>query len=391
MKDLFRILFAILLIQLSLDVSACTIFTASSSNNVFAGNNEDMCTTNTEIHLFPETEDKYGRVFWGFIGDGNFQGGMNEHGLFFDGAGLPFNEMPPSELPEYQGRWIMESMLEKCRTVEGAISLLKKYSMPSLQYAHDLIADATGDAVIVEWGNNEVNFIRKGNKNYLIATNFNISESENIRKECGRYNIVEDILSNEAPSLASFEKALSLSHQEGNYGTMYSQIGDLKRKKLYVYNFHDYTNRYEIDLANDLSSGEARYTIRDLFPESVAESNFRMRVDCIAEMNEVQDQKVTFQIVSEDAIPGTNISIRGSSAELGRWNEEGVTYIFDHLHNSSKTVEIKKGTMFDFSLYADNRKYLAVDRDSGTLKGKVVEVMSDTTMTFNITDWKLIP
>ena len=33
------------------DASACTIFTASSVNNVFAGNNEDMCTTQTEISV----------------------------------------------------------------------------------------------------------------------------------------------------------------------------------------------------------------------------------------------------------------------------------------------------------------------------------------------------
>ena len=198
----------LLLFNYEQDASACTIFTASSGNNVFAGNNEDMCTTQTEIHLFPATDDNYGCVFWGFIGDSNFQGGMNEHGLFFDGAGLPFNEMPPDDLPEFEGRYIMEDILKKCKTVEEAIAVFKQYKYPYLQYAHLLIADATGDATIIEWGNNQMNYIRKGDKKYLIATNFNISQSRNIRHECERYNIVEDILSTGEPSLSSFERAL---------------------------------------------------------------------------------------------------------------------------------------------------------------------------------------
>ena len=388
MKNLIRILIIFLSIQIDFNVSACTIFTASFGESVFAGNNEDMCTTNTEIHLYPATADKYGRVFWGFIGDGNFQGGMNEHGLFFDGAGLPFNEMPPGELPEFEGRFIMETVLEKCKTVEEAIALIKQYRHPSLQYAHDLIADATGDAAIIEWGNNKLNFIRKEDKNYLIATNFTISESKDIHSECKRYNIVESILSGEEPSLSSFEKALSLSHQEGNYGTMYSQIGDLKNKKLYVYNFHDFTTRYEIDLTKDLNSGETNYTIRDLFPENFAEMNFRMRVDCISREENVPDQKVTFLIESDVEIPGSNISIRGSAHELGRWNKEGQTFILEGKFSLSKTIDIKKGTLFDFSLYADDRKYIAADKDFDKLKEIVVEVKSDSTITVQVANWK---
>jgi len=373
----------------SIKTFSCTIFTASSNSIVLAGNNEDMCTTNTEIHLIPGSNDKYGRIFWGFIGDENYQGGMNEYGLFFDGAGTQKVNMSKSELPEFEGRYIMETILEKCKTVEEAITFLKKYSHPSLQYAHELIADATGDAAIIEWGNNKLNFIRKGDKKYLIATNFNISESKNIHNECKRYNIVESILSTEEPSLKSFEKALSLTHQEGNYGTMYSQIADLKNKKIYLYNFHDFSNRYEIDLANYLNSGEANYIIRDLFPENFSESNFRMRSDCISQLAEIPTQKVTFKIKSDVEVPGSNISIRGSAAELGKWNQDGVIFNLNEKHDGSKTIYIKKGTLFDFSIYADNRKYFAVDRDFERLKEIVVEVKSDTTISVNVGNWKL--
>lgn len=126
----------------------CTIFTASLGNIVFAGNNEDMCTTNTEIHLIPGTDGKYGRIFWGFIGDENYQGGMNEHGLFFDGAGTPSVEMGEWNLPEFEGRYIFETILEDCKTVEEAIERVKMYAQPFLQFSHILMADANGDALI---------------------------------------------------------------------------------------------------------------------------------------------------------------------------------------------------------------------------------------------------
>ena len=110
--------------------------------------------------------------------------------------------------------------------------------MPYLKYCHILLADASGDAALIEWGNNQLNFIRKGDENYLIATNFNTTEASTIDGQCYRYDIAKEILSTEEPSVESYEKALSLAHQEGNYCTVYSTICDLKEAKVYLYNFH---------------------------------------------------------------------------------------------------------------------------------------------------------
>ena len=90
----------------------CTIFTSASSDAVFAGNNEDMCSTNTMIHVIPPGDNKYGRILWGFANDENYQGGMNEFGLFFDGAGLPHADIPKQSLPAYDGAFVMEGVLE---------------------------------------------------------------------------------------------------------------------------------------------------------------------------------------------------------------------------------------------------------------------------------------
>ncbi|MCP4180140.1 MAG: linear amide C-N hydrolase [bacterium] len=367
----------------------CTIFTSSSENAVFAGNNEDMCTTNTEIHLIPAKDGKYGRIFWGFIGDENYQGGMNEYGLFFDGAGTPSIKMPSNKLPVFEGRYIMETVLEQCKTVEEAIAFLKKYSHPSLQYSHNLIADSKGDAVIIEWGNGKLNFIRKCDDNYLIATNFNITESENINSECQRYNIARDILSYEEPSLKTFEKILSLTHQEGKFGTVYSNICDLKNKKVFLYNFHNFTIKKELDLIEELKKGEKKYRIRDLFPVNFSEMFFRMRLDCIGDFDNVATKNIGFVIKSKTKIPECNIAIRGSSAELGKWNKEGVSMVKVTDYTYSKFLKIKEGTLFDFELSIGNNQYKALDNELNKLKEITLEVNSDTTLILNVSEWKL--
>ena len=169
---------------------------------------------------------------------------------------------------------------------------------------------------------------------------------------------------------------------------MYSQIGDLKNRKLYVYNFHDFTNRYEIDLTKDLHT-EANFTIRDLFPVNFAERNFRMRVDCLSRSDGIPAMNVTFQLISDVDIPGSNISIRGSAAELGRWNKEGQTIELAGRNHVNKTFKIMKGTLFDYSIHADNCNYKAVDKDWDRPTPRVAEINSDTTIVVNISNWIL--
>jgi uncharacterized protein with HEPN domain len=388
-----KLIRSILLIILGLAINdlsfGCTIFTSSSSTAVFAGNNEDMCTTNTEIHLIPSGKGGYGRIFWGFIGDENYQGGMNEHGLFFDGAGIPEISITTSNnLPEFEGRYVMETILEKCATVDEAIDILKKYSLSHLQYSHNLIADATGDAAIIEWGNTGLKIIRKGDKDYLIATNFNICESSNARNECQRYNIAENILSTEAPSIKSFEKALSLTQQEGPFCTVYSNICDLKNKKVYLYNFHNFAINSEIDLIDELKKGEKKYRIRDFFPVNYAEMIFRMRNDCISDFDGIATKNIEFVVQSKTKIPECSISLRGSSEELKRWDKHGIPMEKVSDYKFTKSLKIKEGTLFDFELSVNKNEYTLLDNELNKMKEITMEVKSDTTVIMNVSEWK---
>ena len=368
---------------------ACTIFTSSSDNAVFAGNNEDMCTTNTLIHIFPSTQDSYGRILWGFKGDENYQGGMNQYGLFSDGAGTPPVEMSNWDTPEFGDRFIVEVLLEKCKTVDEAINFISQFSFPYLKFCHILIADATGDAVIVEWGNNKLNFIRKGESNYLVATNFNITETANQADECFRYNTAEKLLKNSEPSVELFKSILSLTHVEGKYPTVYSNVCDLKNQKLYLYNFHNYSYCKEIDLNLELSSGEKQYMIRSFFPISTAESMFRMMNDCIDNFDNVPTCKVTFELELNKPFLKEKLYVKGSAKELGDWDEPGVELNRIDSQKYEKTITFKEGKMFDFSISSSNNNYHLFDSNLELIREKAIEVKNDTIITILINDWKM--
>jgi hypothetical protein len=253
-----------------------------------------------------------------------------------------------------------------------------------------LIADSTGDAVIIEWGNGQLNFIRKGDKNHLVATNFNQIESHDIGNECSRYNIASKILSQEQPSLRTFEKALSHTHQEGNYCTVYSNICDLKSVKMYLYSFHDFSINKEFDLKEEFKKGERKQLVRSFFPPSFAEGNFRMRYDCISSCDEIPYKNVVFKIVTKEPVPLDTIYVRGSAVELGRWNKEGIQLekVSNELY--SKTIQIKEGTLFDFELVLNNRKFYPINKDGYRIKEITVEVQTDTTINLAVFDWEIL-
>ena len=367
---------------------ACTIFTASSDNVVLAGNNEDMCTTNTLIHIIPPSDEKLGRIFWGFKGDENYQGGMNEYGLFFDGAGTPPVEMSGWDLPEFQGRYIFETVLEKCKTVEEAITFVNDYSQPYLKFCHILVADATGDAVIFEWGNNQMNYIRKGNHNFLIATNFNLTETPNPEKECNRYATAKQMLLKNEISLSLFEKILSVTHAEGKFPTVYSNLCDLKNRKMYLYNFHNFTFRKEFDLINEFKKGEQKYLVRSFFPQTNAELNFRYMNDCIDNFEDLPLRSVTFKVNAWKPPENSKLFVQGSANELGGWDVSGVELEKQSEKAFQKTISFNEGKLFGFTLATENEALIPVGKNRQKLRGEVVDVKSDTTIVIDVYDWQ---
>lgn len=247
---------------------ACTIFTISIGDKVFFGNNEDWSNPNTYIWFKPTNGNLYGGVYLGF--DNFFaQGGMNEKGLCFDANALNEHSLNPHpELP-YATKFIVNFILEKCETIDEVITMAKSFNWGTSMPYQVHFADSNGDAVVICPGSDgELFFAKKqeGN-NFLISTNFNLNDS--IYDSCWRYEKANDMLQNltneENLTVNSISGILDATHNEGTYGTKYSNIFDPVNRKIYVYFNHNFTKLIKLDLMDELKKGEHNYTIEELY------------------------------------------------------------------------------------------------------------------------------
>lgn len=247
---------------------SCTIIYASDGNVALAGNNEDWNKPYGNIWFLPPEKGKFGRVYFGWIiNDVKYpQGGMNDKGLFFDGATAKHVIVPcdSSKIP-YEGSLILKAM-EECSTVEEALKLYDRYDVSGSWGGHYLVGDRFGDSAIIE----PQTVIRKQGK-FQVATNFFQSgtKPENITDT--RYRIATEILGkSDTISIDLFRRILNAVHYEEYSGSMtatiYSYICDLKRGEIYLYNFHNFEDVVKINLQEELKKGDRVHSIVSLFP-----------------------------------------------------------------------------------------------------------------------------
>jgi uncharacterized protein YceK len=247
---------------------ACSVFNASGVDKVYAATNKDWNNKNTRIRFYAPSEGKYGRVYFGYQIPEGFQnvGGMNEHGLWYDGASLPsrsdiynhFNK------PTVKGE-LCEKALEECATVEEVIQLYKHFYTPHWQ-GHSMWADRSGNSVIIEYGEKDVVFLTK-KQGYQVMTNYYLSDSANLRwSNCHRFNAITEILKNgKELNVELMTRALDAAHKEGLTPTLFSNIYDLKKGEIYVYHFHYYGEFVCINLAEELEKGDQYLDLPQLF------------------------------------------------------------------------------------------------------------------------------
>lgn len=185
------VLILLLIILEDVHTHACSIvyYKDSVSGKIYAVNNEDYWySTKAYIEIVPGNTHQYARLWYGW--DNFAQGGVNEFGLFFDGASTP-------QQPEIAGYHkpkgnLGDDLLSSCKTVTEALALLEQKKI-ALRNGHLLIGDATGNAVVVEWveGKKNLNFIQD---NVLMATNFLLSDTTKGNYPCPRYeSMVQEI------------------------------------------------------------------------------------------------------------------------------------------------------------------------------------------------------
>ena len=246
-------------------ICACSVIRLSANGKVYFGSNEDWRETRTKIWFMPSTNTEYGRICFGHKKEFGFvEGGMNEHGLSLDAlATFPTGYKPNPDKPDFKGQ-INDYILAKFKTIEEVKDFFHQYNVPIVN-GEFMIADSTGASMIVEYADGDYRFIRS-DKYYQIATNFVQYGSNEDGYTDRKYNIARKILEKENyASIETVRKALSAVHQEWFSPTTYSYICDLKLKKVYVYNFHNYEEEYVLDFKEELAKGKHFYDLPSLF------------------------------------------------------------------------------------------------------------------------------
>src|SRR5262245_20805118 len=231
---------------------------ASRSGVALAGNNEDWTDKDTKIWFHPAAEHSFGRVYFGF-GNGFPQGGMNDHGLFFDGLALETKTEAAPGRETFDGNLIDKAMRE-CSTVAQVVELFERYDFPALASGQLFVGDATGDAAILE----RSAIIRKS-ASHLVATNFNQSLIPPEKATCPQYRKANEML-DEAPDLTVdvIHDVLDAVHQDI---TVYSNVYDLVHRDVYLFIEHDFATVVQFNLDEELQKGERELDLPAYFAE----------------------------------------------------------------------------------------------------------------------------
>ncbi len=259
---------ALLVISISAPAQACTIFMAETENSVLTGNNEDwLYSFSTSMKIIAPDGNNYGRIC--FYLETYMQGGMNEHGLFYDGAACPKTELPPyddskGEMDHQFG----DIALSKCSNVAEVVELFETYNFPDF-YHQLLFVDASGESAVLTWVDGEFRVIYREDKSYQLISNFYLTNPSLGGYPCRRFSTAEKLLEENTSSISLFREILDATKQSwGSGGTLYSNIHDLTNKDVYIFQRGRMDAAHKINLTQQLVAMEEgqieAYSIEDL-------------------------------------------------------------------------------------------------------------------------------
>lgn len=189
-----------LLAQCFLDLSAMTACSgialpASASPDGIArlGRNLDfpsfdIADRHSVLLVYQPDGGRYGFAAVGWPGLVGVLSGMNEHGLALSNMEVSRGRRAPSAMPY---TLLYRTVLERCRSVEEAVELLRRTPRQS---ANNLILiDAAGDRAVVELTPEKIHVRRAAADEALIATNHQRGDAAHTPRMCPRYDVLHDI------------------------------------------------------------------------------------------------------------------------------------------------------------------------------------------------------
>lgn len=220
----------------------CSCFAFKDNDNIIFGRNSDFLVNLEKLYM---------NVLYKLDGVYSFNGnttafieiedGINEHGLAIGITFIASNKIKPGLNTGMLTRYI----LEKCKSVDEAITFLKKVPIASAQTL--TIADKSGNIAVIECNCDKVVVI-KPNKGYVASTNIFVSDEMkqyNFKnfdnwKATERYETLTNALRNNKYNLDFSKELLNGNHgficqydRKQNADTVWSVIYDLKNMKIY--------------------------------------------------------------------------------------------------------------------------------------------------------------
>jgi hypothetical protein len=262
---------------------SCTIFTAVQDDVVLFGNSEDQHNPNPILGFRPASADGYGSVHFGLRSPGgqiSFEGAVNDQGLAWDVNSTPRSKLNPHpERPFYLGtRNYLTTITKEAASVEEAIQIAADFDFGKSLASQIHIGDASGDAVVISAGaDGETAFTRKAaGEGYLLSTNFNLAQPErgpvDWRWDAARTRL-NALRSRERLTPAYARGILEAVHLRTltSY-TLYSNVVDLRNRRIYLHYMSQFDEVAEIDMAQELAKGQRVTEMRAFFSPATADA-----------------------------------------------------------------------------------------------------------------------
>ncbi len=207
----------------------------------YLGFTEDQVNSLTELTL-EERQPLLNAHYWPFDG-------MNEQGLAIGMAAVPPGQMPyDSDKKTIGSLGVMREILDTAGDIDQAVAVLENYNLdfqggPALHY---LIADSSGQAILVEFYQGQMNLIPNESP-WHQATNYLRSAVEDPEGQCSRYDKISDEMTRVDGNLSA-ESGVNLLSDVSQNNTQWSILYHMNSAEIDVVIGRQFDHPYRFDL-----------------------------------------------------------------------------------------------------------------------------------------------